>query len=499
LNERPRREPPPLAGPRPAFDAPAKQRRALTHVGGATTTTGDAELAAALAAALDVPPSVEVEELARAHVHGFHSYPARMHPVTARRLVEALSARGDAVLDPFCGSGTVLVEARLAGRRAVGVDANPLAVRLARRKTRPASEAERAALVAVARAAAEVANGRRKARVGASRRYPPADAALFDGHVLLELDGLRVGLDAATDERARADVELALSAILTKVSRKTSDTSEQDAPRRIAAGYPSRLLVKKTEELAARLAEVEPALDAAPPALVLEGDARALEGVADGSIALVVTSPPYPGVYDYLAHHEARLRWLRLRAEHFDRREIGARRTLDPLGARAGLARWKADMGDALAAMARALRPGGRAALLVADSVVAGAPVYAVDVLAELTPGAGLEVVAVASQERPHFHGPSARAFVARPRGEHAVLLAKPEARDDRPSRPRQERRQERRHDQRPDRRRDQRPEQRSPRARAMPAPPPPAPPPPPPPPPEPAPDPPPRRRRIIR
>ena len=38
----------------------------------------------------------------RVHVHGFHTYPARMHPQTAARLVRALSGEGATVLDPFC-------------------------------------------------------------------------------------------------------------------------------------------------------------------------------------------------------------------------------------------------------------------------------------------------------------------------------------------------------------------------------------------------------------
>jgi hypothetical protein len=36
-----------------------------------------------------------------------------------------------------------------------------------------------------------------------------------------------------------------------------------------------------------------------PPANVIAADARTCEGVADGSINLVVTSPPYPNNYDY--------------------------------------------------------------------------------------------------------------------------------------------------------------------------------------------------------
>jgi hypothetical protein len=396
-------------------------------VGGKTRIQGDAEAGALLAAAVDVPTSAEAEELARAHVHGFHSYPARMHPLTARRLVEAFSAKGARVLDPFAGSGTVLVEARLAGRAAVGVDANPLAARLAWLKVRGVGAEERARLLDAAREVAAHADARRKAKSGPTRRYGREDMELFSPHVLFELDGLRAGLDALGDATAKSDLELVLSSILTKVSRKAADTSERGVEKRLAAGYPARLFVRKTEELAARLAEVEGPLKAAPEARVLEGDARELAGVAAGSIALAVTSPPYPGNYDYLAHHSARLRWLRLRAERFDRAELGARRHLDPLGPAEGRARFQRDLGAALAALGRALVPGGAAVLLLADSVVAGGPVFADDLVRAIAREAALAVRAVASQPRPHFHAPSGRAFERRARHEHAILLTRQE------------------------------------------------------------------------
>ncbi|WP_437481380.1 DNA methyltransferase [Sorangium sp. So ce1014] len=424
------------ADPKPKPDAPRQKtrairpapqaRRALTNVGGATRLEGDPADAAMLAHALDVASSSTAEEAARAHVHGFHSYPARMHPDTARRLIEALSRPGERVLDPFCGSGTVLVEARLARRAAIGVDANPLAVRLARLKVQDSTPGERERLVAAAREVASAADERRKARAGPSHRYGPEDVALFEPHVLLELDGLRVGLDRLAGHGAdalRADLELVLSAILTKLSRRTSDTSEHELPRRIAAGYPARLFIRKAEELAQRLADVAAPLSASPPAFIEEGDARVLRGVEPGSVHLAVTSPPYPGVYDYLAHHEARLRWLRLRSARFEQDEIGARRHLDPLGPDAGRVRWREELGGVLVALARVLRSGAPLVLLLADSVVAGAPVYAVDVVRAAASGARFAVRAVASQPRPHFHRPTARAFQRRPRHEHAILL----------------------------------------------------------------------------
>ncbi len=407
------------------------ERRALSHVGGEVVLWGERDAAALLAAAVSVPPSAQAEELARAHVHGFHSYPARMHPLTARRAIEAYSRPEEVVLDPFCGSGTVLVEARLAGRAAVGVDANPLAARLARLKTTPTTPEQRARWIEVAREVAAFADARRVARAGPTHRYGSADVALFAPHVLLEMDGLRAGIDRVADVAARGALELVFSAILTKVSRRESDTVDREVQKRIAAGYPARLFVRKAEELAARLAEIAAPADAperaaastSPAAIVHEGDARRLDGVRDGSIALVVTSPPYPGNYDYLAHHAARLRWLRLPPDRFDRAEIGARRHLDPLGGAAGAARWRDEIGAVLRALRRVLAGGGAAILLLADSVVAAAPVYAVDLVRAVAPDAGLALRAVASQSRPHFHGGTAGVFARRPRAEHAILL----------------------------------------------------------------------------
>ncbi|HET9621699.1 MAG TPA: hypothetical protein VFP84_10050, partial [Kofleriaceae bacterium] len=91
--------------------------------------------AEALVAALRAP-RVD-HDIADSLTHPFHTYPARLHPATARLLVELVGAgAGDApIVDPFCGSGTALVEARAAGLRAVGSDLNPLAVLVARAKT----------------------------------------------------------------------------------------------------------------------------------------------------------------------------------------------------------------------------------------------------------------------------------------------------------------------------------------------------------------------------
>lgn len=387
---------------------------------------GDAEVARLLEAALDVAR----EDLeTRAHVHGFHSYPARLHPLTASRLVEGFSSRGDTVLDPFAGSGTVLVEARRLGRRAIGTDVNPLAVELAYLKARGSTPDEREGLVRWATRVAEGAEERRTLKAGPTKPYGRVDRALFDVHVLLELDGLVTGIRSVPAGFAKEALKLVLSAILVKVSKQPGDTAEGLGPRRLASGFAIRLFVKKAEELSQRLEEYAALLPRPAPELAVEiDDARELRSVRPRSVDLVVTSPPYPGIYDYAEHHAARLRWLDLDVQSFVRREIGGRRKSASVPRREALDTLRRDYGKSFSALASVLRPGGVALVVLADSSIQRGAVYAEDEIPPLADAAGLSVVAVASQPRPHFHEESRDAFEGRRRREHVFLLERPGA-----------------------------------------------------------------------
>lgn len=71
----------------------------------------------------------------RKHTHGLHKYPAKFFPELPRWVIEKYSERGDWVLDPFAGSGTVNVEAMLLGRPSVALDIDPFARFLIKAKT----------------------------------------------------------------------------------------------------------------------------------------------------------------------------------------------------------------------------------------------------------------------------------------------------------------------------------------------------------------------------
>ena len=67
--------------------------------------------------------------------HGIHLYPAKLNPHIAKRLIKQYGTDSTNLWDPFCGSGTTLVEGRLAGLDVFGNDINPTAIQISLAKT----------------------------------------------------------------------------------------------------------------------------------------------------------------------------------------------------------------------------------------------------------------------------------------------------------------------------------------------------------------------------
>lgn len=60
-------------------------------------------------------------------MHSLCSYQGKLKPAIAYHLIQRFTCQGDVVLDPFCGIGTIPLEACLNGRFGIGIDINPIA------------------------------------------------------------------------------------------------------------------------------------------------------------------------------------------------------------------------------------------------------------------------------------------------------------------------------------------------------------------------------------
>ena len=262
--------------------------------------------------------------------HLVHSYPAKLLAHIAHFFVHAsaLSGIGARVLDPFCGSGTVALEASMSGRLALVADANPMARLLTRVKTIPYSTEN---LLAVA---VEI--------VGRARRYRTAPAVDIVNSMLWysesrkkELEILRRAIFEVEDEDIRDFFLVCFSVTCRKLSYADPAIS---VPVRLKEKIGRTAAANK--EIAQRLNKIDSAdhleefgsvclaniervvrTNAEFPdriaAHAVGDDARNLvdeQGapLAAGTVDLVITSPPYGSAQKYVRSMSLSLNWLGL-------------------------------------------------------------------------------------------------------------------------------------------------------------------------------------------
>jgi site-specific DNA-methyltransferase (cytosine-N4-specific) len=104
--------------------------RKLTYVSaiatdGTTTRTMQHDLENSVSRRPDSP----ARQSTRYSAHALHEYKGRFNPQIVGFLLNYLGADAESrIFDPFCGSGTTLVESAIHGIESVGIDINPLAV-----------------------------------------------------------------------------------------------------------------------------------------------------------------------------------------------------------------------------------------------------------------------------------------------------------------------------------------------------------------------------------
>ncbi|MBI3993231.1 MAG: hypothetical protein HY342_08150 [Candidatus Lambdaproteobacteria bacterium] len=393
----------------------AHKRRSFSQANLAERHEG--ELGGLLLEALRVPP-----EEGYAGTHAFHPYAGRFHPALPRTLLAGLLQPGQRVLDPFMGGGTTLVEALAARHPSAGSDLNPIALVVARERTRMRSEAQAERVLARCAAIADQVSELHKTRSAPRVQHPRMRELTpqYPPHLLAEmLQWIRL-IDEVHDSSVRETLRAVFSAGCVKFSNRRSDTSAAQSLTPYPKGAVSRFMRDKAGELTRAQVLLGQALLPDPPAhpLLRQEDARLLPSFGWGEFDLVLTSPPYPGTYDYVEHHALRMAWLNLDEAPLRGGEIGARRDESQ-------ATWSADNRDVMVALARVLKPGGLLCVVIGDWLVEGHPVDGGAQLLRAATDKGWRLRSRASIRREVHSHKEQRAYRKHGKWEHLLALGR--------------------------------------------------------------------------
>jgi len=209
---------------------------------------------------------------------------------------------GDVVLDPFCGTGTTLVEAKKNGLQSYGVEAHPMAHFASRVKTN--WWVDPVALKEHARQVVKRASQVLKKSNGQLRMLPSEQAELLLTHSISPVPlhkclVLREQILRSKDCSERDAELLALAFVSVFVASNLKFGPEVGVGRERKLDAPVlEAWLSKIDEMALDLCKVAPL--ASVDCFAMNTDARgALEGIPSKSITAVVTSPPYPNEKDY--------------------------------------------------------------------------------------------------------------------------------------------------------------------------------------------------------
>ena len=259
--------------------------------------------------------------------HSMHSYAAKFPPQLPRWAIEEFTQRGDKVFDPFVGSGTTLVEARILGRNSYGTEIDPLSRLIAKVKCTLIdplllySETEEVAInisqwFSKLRAEREKGKGLVALKIGISPPDFPNRDYWYYSETVEELTLLLHVISQARHPAVRDFLYIVFSSIIyTKGKGSMANVMDlahsrphrvmKDGPPDVEKAFLARLkrLRKMMEEL---WAESEHQVEAK----IVGNDARHVPALKTSSMDLIFNSPPYVNAIDYQRGHKFSVFWL---------------------------------------------------------------------------------------------------------------------------------------------------------------------------------------------
>lgn len=294
------------------------------------------------------------------------SYRACFKPQLPAYFIKRFTRPGDVVYDPFSGRGTTAIEAGLWGRQVIANDVNPLSSILAKPRLQISTLDEIAHRLDSIAISPEL-----RADIDLSMFYHPETEAELVSLKNYLTERHRSGSEDEVDSWIRMVATNRLtghsSGFFSVYSFPPNQAVSQESQRRInhqrgqVPDYRDtrRIILKKSRQLLSGLSQREIATlqEAGRTARFITGDARSNLAIADNSVQLTVTSPPFLDIVQYADDN-----WLRCWFNDLPIESISQQITLSRT-----VQQWSETMGAVFRELYRITAPGGVVAFEVGE------------------------------------------------------------------------------------------------------------------------------------
>lgn len=360
--------------------------------------------------------------------HKFHRYPGKFIPHLPRWAIQRYIGKtsNKFLLDPFCGSGTTLVEARLHNVPSFGIDVDPIAKLVSRVKTRT---------IDIPRLENAISKLAQKLGSAERARFCPAISTLshwFNEKAIRDLGIIR---DAIEEYREEVEIYEFLLVCFVAIIRRASNADNQTQKTYVSHTKLKNpppaipLFLETLIDYSARSTEFAKKVKTSAPARIIDGcDARNFSDLWATqnlpNIDLIVSSPPYLNSVDYVYNQMAEYFWVgdlyemetQAKQNEHKRNYVGTMKVdastyknqlvtgldqVDTVIAAVAkksqkngyvVAKYFKDMLSHFDEASKILRPGGHYVSIVGDSLVSGEPIMVHELVAECAKSAGFSL-----------------------------------------------------------------------------------------------------------
>ncbi|MEA3464342.1 MAG: DNA methyltransferase [Patescibacteria group bacterium] len=362
--------------------------------------------------------------------HGYHRYPAKFIPQIVSRLSEKYTKEGDLIVDPFGGCGTTLAEAKVIGRRSVGVDINPVATLITKAKKTPIKPAELEEQFLKIKEKIDFFNKSTRVKTPEHERID----YWFKQEEKRKLAFLFSEISKIKNKDARDFFYCGFSNILKncsiwlqKSNKPTRDFSKEPADPFAVFARQIRAMLRGNFDFYNILKERGFLKTSCK---IYCADARKIP-TKNNSVSLIVTSPPYVTSYEYADLHQLSALWFKYadNLSDFRKRFIGTshngvkeiilnseiaeniKKDLEQKNKKLAkeVAIYFSEINQCFKEMKRMLKKNGRACIVIGNTSLKGVEILNAEVFTEQMQNLGFKIDDIIKREIPSKNLPSTR------------------------------------------------------------------------------------------